>query len=137
MSPSSWTTTDYIEHAVAMFLSRAELLVSQCEIYMARMKNSVDQTRASENEKILTPHVTAFRAATTDRAKLESSESLVDAVFSAILSGQIGDRTLPDDAMLLYKDPSGDKCEICALPQARSYVDNQKICTKCLLGLEW
>jgi hypothetical protein len=133
----AWTKQDYIEHAVAMLVRRAEHLVSQCEIYMSRMKNSADRVRVRENERALVPSTSAFRNAANDRAKIEAAESLADAVFSAIISGRIMDRTLPDDALLLYRDPSGDKCETCALPEARSYINDQKICAKCLLDLEW
>ena len=137
MSSNAWAQINYIDHAVAMLMQRSENLVSQCEIYLKRMKNSADRERTRANEELLTPHISAFRVAETDRAKLEASESLADTVFGAIISGKIGDRTLPDDALLLYKDPSGVKCENCNLPDARSFVDNQKICTNCLLALEW
>ncbi|MEO7617242.1 MAG: hypothetical protein ABIS59_00195 [Candidatus Saccharibacteria bacterium] len=137
MAIEAWTQDDYIEHAVAMLMQRADFLVSQCEIYMSRMRNSPDDARVRENESILMPHTSAFREAEDDRTRLEASESLADVVSSAIISRHISDRTLPDDALLLYRDPSGDKCEICTLPDARSYVNNMKICTKCLLKLEW
>jgi hypothetical protein len=51
----AWTKQDYIEHAVAMLVRRAEHLVSQCEIYMSRMKNSADRVRVRENERALVP----------------------------------------------------------------------------------
>jgi hypothetical protein len=127
---------EQIEHAVFLMVTRAEYLVSQCELYSSRLADSPSDMVQAALSSLARP-IQLFRESQTDRAKLEAAEKLADVIHHAIMEGMIMDRTLPDDALLQYRDPSGRWCSDCRKPDAHSVVNAKHICTRCLLALQW